>query len=162
MLGFTVFSWITVPAYHLSIHLQTPVRGAHLTGEQNGFNKAMSSVRVSVEWLFQLVKICFSFLEKERKRVQLERFTLLLHSCKISTLFFCGNLFSEHLIWSKWIFIYLKNHIILSHIFHFFYNSSCIMAIIILWDFLTFYQIFLLSQMKQAVINKNKNGIHHL
>ena len=154
MLGFTVFSWITVPAYHLSIHLQTPLRGAHLTGEINGFNKAMSSVRVSVEWLFQLVKICFSFLEKEIKRFQSERFTLLLHSCKISAPFFRAFNMKQ-----VDIYIFKKSYYSFTYL-SFFYNSSCIMAFIILWNFLIFYQIFLLSQVKQAVINKNKNGIH--
>ena len=36
------------PEYPLSIDLQEPFRGAHLTEEQKRYNKAMSSVRVSV------------------------------------------------------------------------------------------------------------------
>ena len=40
------------PAYPLRAHLQTPFRGANLTPLQISWNKEMSSVRVSVEWVF--------------------------------------------------------------------------------------------------------------
>ena len=40
------------PAYPLRPQLQAPFRGAVLTDEMKMFNKSMSSVRVSVEWLF--------------------------------------------------------------------------------------------------------------
>ena len=51
------------PAYPLTIHLQAPFRGANLTEKQKRYNKAMSSVRVSVEWLFGLVKNYFKFID---------------------------------------------------------------------------------------------------
>jgi hypothetical protein len=40
------------PAYPLRPQLQAPFRGAVLTDDMKRFNTAMSSVRVSVEWLF--------------------------------------------------------------------------------------------------------------
>ena len=40
------------PAYPLRWHLQSPFRGAQITPDQNEFNKSMSKVRISVEWLF--------------------------------------------------------------------------------------------------------------
>ena len=53
------------PAYPLRVHLQGPFKGAHLTpapAEQQ-FNKAMSQVRVSVEWLFGDIVNYFAFLD---------------------------------------------------------------------------------------------------
>ena len=41
------------PAYPLRRHLQAPFRGPGLTQQQDDFNKSMSAVRVSVEWLFK-------------------------------------------------------------------------------------------------------------
>ena len=40
------------PAYPLRVHLQVPYRGAGITPQMELYNKAMSSVRMSVEWLF--------------------------------------------------------------------------------------------------------------
>lgn len=39
------------PAYPLRAHLQAPFKG-NLTPQQSDYNKSMSSVRISVEWLF--------------------------------------------------------------------------------------------------------------
>ena len=39
------------PTYPLRMHLQTPFRNVILIPQMVNFNKAMSSVRVSVEWL---------------------------------------------------------------------------------------------------------------
>ena len=50
------------PAYPLSLHLQTPHRTPNLTQAQQDYNKAMSKVRVSVEWLFADVKNFFKFV----------------------------------------------------------------------------------------------------
>ena len=41
-----------VPAYPLRPQLQGPFRGARLTDLQKAWNKSMSEVRVSVEWIF--------------------------------------------------------------------------------------------------------------
>lgn len=51
------------PAYPLRVHLQAPFRDALLTPEMEAFNAAMSSVRVSVEWLFGDVVRSFKFLD---------------------------------------------------------------------------------------------------
>ena len=40
------------PAYPLRVYLQVPYRGAEITPQTELHNKAMSSVRMSVEWLF--------------------------------------------------------------------------------------------------------------
>ena len=40
------------PAYPLRVHLQVPYRGVGITPQMELYNKAMSSVRMSVEWLF--------------------------------------------------------------------------------------------------------------
>ena len=45
------------------IHLQGPFKGAHLTPAGQQFNKAMSQVRVSVEWLFGDIVNYFAFLD---------------------------------------------------------------------------------------------------
>ena len=40
------------PAYPLRVHLQVPYRGAAITPQMEMYNKAISVVRMSVEWLF--------------------------------------------------------------------------------------------------------------
>ena len=50
------------PAYPLSVHLQTPYQGQNLTPNQKNYNKAMSQVRVTVEWLFGEIKTFFKFV----------------------------------------------------------------------------------------------------
>ena len=40
------------PAYPLRVHLQGPFRNVRLTREMEKYNRAMSAVRVTVEWLF--------------------------------------------------------------------------------------------------------------
>ena len=40
------------PAYTLRVHLQGPFKGAIITPQMQAFNSAMSTVRISVEWLF--------------------------------------------------------------------------------------------------------------
>ena len=56
------------PAYPLRVHLQAPFRDADLTEEMKAYNKAMSSVRVSVEWLFDFGEIVkyFKFVDFKR------------------------------------------------------------------------------------------------
>ena len=51
------------PAYPLRPHLQAPFRGAVLTPDQHAWNKSMSVVRVSVEWVFGDVINYFKFLD---------------------------------------------------------------------------------------------------
>jgi len=51
------------PAYPLRVHLQGPFRNAHLTPQMQQFNKCMSEVRTSVEWLFNDIINYFKFLD---------------------------------------------------------------------------------------------------
>ena len=58
------------PAYPLSVHLQAPFRGAALNQDEKDYNKAMSGVRVTVEWLFGLVSNYFKFIDfKKMQRI---------------------------------------------------------------------------------------------
>ena len=54
------------PAYPLRIHLQTPYRQGRLTQQMEDYNKAMSAVRVSVEWLFGDIINSFKFLDYKK------------------------------------------------------------------------------------------------
>lgn len=51
------------PAYPLRVHLQAPFRNAVLTPQMQAYNKAMSDVRTSVEWLFGDIINFFKFLD---------------------------------------------------------------------------------------------------
>ena len=51
------------PAYPLRPQLQGPFRGARLTNIQKAWNKSMSEVRISVEWIFGDVVNYFKFLD---------------------------------------------------------------------------------------------------
>lgn len=51
------------PAYPHRVHLQSPYRNAQITPQMQDFNKSMSSVRVSVEWLFGDIANYFRFMD---------------------------------------------------------------------------------------------------
>ena len=51
------------PAYPLRVHLQAPFRHGILTPMMEGYNAEMSSVRVTVEWLFGDIINDFKFLD---------------------------------------------------------------------------------------------------
>ena len=51
------------PAYPLRVHLQGPFRNPHLTPLMEAFNASMSSVTISVEWLFGDIINYFKFLD---------------------------------------------------------------------------------------------------
>lgn len=51
------------PAYPLRVNLMAPFRGAALTAQMEAFNKSMSNVRMSVEWLFGDVVEYFKFMD---------------------------------------------------------------------------------------------------
>ena len=51
------------PAYPLRLHLQQPFREAPPTAPMEQFNKSMSSVRSSVEWIFGDIVASFKFLD---------------------------------------------------------------------------------------------------
>ena len=51
------------PAYPLRLHLQAPFRNPVLTQPQKDFNKSMSQVRISVEWIFGDIIKWFAFMD---------------------------------------------------------------------------------------------------
>jgi hypothetical protein len=51
------------PAYPLRVHLQAPFSNAAITQPMKDFNKSMSAVRVSVEWLFGDIVNYFKFMD---------------------------------------------------------------------------------------------------
>ena len=51
------------PAYPLRVFLQRPFRNPHLTPLMEAYNSSMSSVRVSVEWLFGDIIEYFKFVD---------------------------------------------------------------------------------------------------
>ena len=51
------------PAYPLRVHLQMGFRGNNLTVQQEEWNKSMSEVRVSVEWIFGDIVNFFKFID---------------------------------------------------------------------------------------------------
>ena len=51
------------PAYPLRVHLQAPFRMVGPNPDMEAFNKSMSSVRVSVEWLFGDIVRSFEFMD---------------------------------------------------------------------------------------------------
>mgnify|MGYP000480076068 FL=1 len=51
------------PTYPLGIHLQGPFKFGVLTPQMEQYNKAMSAVRSSVEWLFGDIVNSFKFLD---------------------------------------------------------------------------------------------------
>ena len=54
------------PAYGVTNNIIAPFRGADLTAPQKHFNKAMSKVRVSVEWGFGKIAQHFAFLDLKK------------------------------------------------------------------------------------------------
>lgn len=61
------------PAYGVSRTILAPYRGSQLTTQQVAFNRAMSRVRVSVEWTFGKIVTNFSYLDfKKSNKVLLQ------------------------------------------------------------------------------------------
>ena len=59
------------PAYPFRPQLQAPFKGNNVTPMQNEYNKAMSAVRVSVEWVFGDIVNYFAFMDF-KKNLKLE------------------------------------------------------------------------------------------
>lgn len=60
------------PAYGLSRNILAPFHGKTITPQQQEFNKAMSGVRISVEWGFGKICQYFAFLDfKKNNKVLL-------------------------------------------------------------------------------------------
>ena len=60
------------PAYPLSVHLQGPYKDRQLTPGMKLFNKSMSSVRMTVEWMFGSICNYFALIDmKKQQKVNL-------------------------------------------------------------------------------------------
>ena len=59
------------PAYQMRVHLHAPFRNMALTPQMVNFNKAMSSLRVSVKWLFGDIVQYFKFVDLKKKTSRL-------------------------------------------------------------------------------------------
>ena len=55
------------PAYPLGVRLQAPFRNVEITPEMQEFNREMSRVRVSVEWMFGNVTNNFTFVDFKKQ-----------------------------------------------------------------------------------------------
>ena len=75
------------PAYPHRLHLQAPFREAvRLTEEQTEFNRAMSAVRVSVEWVFGDIVNFFKFLDfKKNLKIRLSAVGKMYIVCSLLT-----------------------------------------------------------------------------
>ena len=61
------------PSYGLSRNIMSPFRGHGLSLRENEFNRAMSSVRVSVEWTFGKLVQYFAYLDfKKNQKILLQ------------------------------------------------------------------------------------------
>ncbi len=56
------------PAYPLGVHLQGPFKDRQLTPGMELFNKSMSSVRVSVEWMFGSICNYFALIDMKKQQ----------------------------------------------------------------------------------------------
>ena len=72
------------PAYPLRVHLQVPYRCAGMTPQMEEYNKAMSAVRVSVEWIFGDIVNYFKFLDfKKNLKISLSAVGKMYLTCAI-------------------------------------------------------------------------------
>ena len=72
------------PAYPLRVHLQVPYRCAGMTPRMEEYNKAMSAVRISVEWLFGDIINYFKFLDfKKNLKISLSAVGKMYMACAI-------------------------------------------------------------------------------
>ena len=72
------------PAYPTSQQIQGPFRGAMLTDIQKEWNKSMSQVRVSVEWIFGNIITYFKFLDfKKNLKIYLSAVGKMYVTCAL-------------------------------------------------------------------------------
>ena len=72
------------PAYPLHVHLQVPYRGAGITPQMEVYNKAMSAIRMSVEWIFGDIVNYFKFLDfKKNLKISLSAVGKMYVVCAI-------------------------------------------------------------------------------
>ena len=97
------------PSYPLRVHLQAPFRHGKLTPMMEEYNAEMSSVRVTVKWLFGNIINDFKFLEfKKNLKIGMSSVgkMYLISLCTPSQ---CNNLliWKQHLrdVWAKLSFL---------------------------------------------------------
>ena len=72
------------PAYPLRVYLKVPYRCAGMTPQMEEYNKAMSAVRISVEWLFGDIVNYFKFLDfKKNLKISLSAVGKMYIVCAI-------------------------------------------------------------------------------
>lgn len=72
------------PAYPIRQQLQCPFRGARLTAIEKEWNKSMSKVRVSVEWIFGDIVNYFKFLDfKKNLKIGLSAVAKMYVTCAL-------------------------------------------------------------------------------
>ena len=72
------------PAYPIRAHLLSPFQGARRTPNEKAFNKSMSSVRISVEWIFNDIINYFKFLDfKKNMKIGLSSVGKLYTCCAL-------------------------------------------------------------------------------
>ena len=72
------------PAYPIRPHLQAPYKHNNLSDAEKDFNKAMSSVRVSVEWVFGEILQYFAFVDyKKNQKIALSEVGTMYTTCAI-------------------------------------------------------------------------------
>ena len=81
------------PAYPLQFHQQQRFREAPLTAPMEQFNKSMSSVRTSVEWIFGHIVASLKFLYLKKN---------LKSSCVVGVWIFSGSIKKSYEDW-RWI-----------------------------------------------------------
>ena len=85
------------PAYPLRLHLQVPYRGVEITPQMELYNRAMSSVRMSVEWLFRDIAYYCKFLDfKKNLKISLSAVYIVAAILRNALTCMYGNLTSEY------------------------------------------------------------------
>lgn len=96
------------PAYPLRVYLQVPYRGVGITPQMELYNKAMSSVRMSVEWLFGDVVNYFKFLDfKKNLKISLSadgKMYIVAAILRNALTCMYGNLLRSILLWTLLLF----------------------------------------------------------
>ena len=72
------------PAYPVRPHIQAPYKNNNLSDAEKDFNKAMSSVRVSVEWVFGEITEYFAFVDfKKTQKIALSEVGTMYKMCAL-------------------------------------------------------------------------------
>lgn len=71
-------------AYPQRMHMQTHYKHINLTDDQQAFNKAMSKVRISVEWIFSEIAGYSAFIDfKKNQKIGLQQVGTMYITCAL-------------------------------------------------------------------------------